>query len=480
MMVDGLVGKIAGGQVVAAAGQAIAGDDTGADAVVPSRHGHHRYAHAVFVGGAAFADPTDIVLYAALLLLPVDGTVFGFDMMYWSPISPLLFALYAVLNIRFMPRVFARFALPVLFPLALVVGSAYGWLTIGFHSNTAMRSLVALATGVSCLIALDVAFRIKRLNWRIAVTVVAVAYWLSLGVGILQFLAVHGRVPIVTTLSQSYLERNYMPNRVQFLFAEPSYIGMHLFGVLMPLHWLTRRKDIAVLALVYAAGAAAMGVGVRILIDTVIALALWLVVIINFHRIRNVILAVIGVGAVGAAGGAVMLTNARVQSMLTHGFVNGDFSALARLFRALAPIEAWLADIPHFLFGFGAGNLRAAIERGYQPAYDLLKARGDNPGGNGEIRLIATPPNDNYIFSMSAYIDFITEFGVMMFVALIAVLLVHITLNHAWSKMTVCWLLLLAYLYFQFEGYAFYALWLFIWAVGAGVVAGSGSRNDAE
>lgn len=432
-----------------------------------ARHGRRRHAQAAVAGGRTFADPTDIVLYAALVLLPVDGTVFGFDMMYWSPISPLLFVLYAVLNIRFLPRVLARFALPVLFPLVLVAVSVYGWLTIGFHTNTAVRTLVALAAGAGCLISLDVAFRIKRLNWRIAVTVVAFAYWLSLGVGVLQFLAVRGRVPVVTLLSQRYLERNYMPNRVQFLFAEPSYIGMHLFGVLMPLHWITRRKDIAVLILAYAAGAAAMGVGVRILIDTVIALVLWLIVVVDFRRVRNVVLAVVGAGVVGAAGGAVMLTNERVQSMLSNGFVNGDFSALARLFRALAPIEAWLADIPHLLFGFGAGNLRAAIERGYRPAYELLESRGDNPGGNGEIRLLATPPGDYYIFSMSAYIDFVTEFGLVMFLTMLVMLLTHVTLNHAWGKMTVCWLLLLAYLYLQFEGYAFYALWLFIWAAGA-------------
>ena len=31
--------------------------------------------------------------------------------------------------------------------------------------------------------------------------------------------------------------------RPQFLFAEPSYIGMHLFGILLPLMWLMRGRD---------------------------------------------------------------------------------------------------------------------------------------------------------------------------------------------------------------------------------------------
>ncbi|TPF78586.1 MULTISPECIES: hypothetical protein [unclassified Bifidobacterium] len=418
-------------------------------------------------------DLTDSVLYAALIMLPAGGTVFGLNMMYWSPISPVLFAIYAVLNIRYLPRVFARYGTLLLFPVALVMISVYGWMTIGFHPNTALRTLAALVTGVSCLISLDIAFRIKRLNWNAAITVIVVAYTVSFGVGILQFIAVHGHAPWMTMLSQRFLERNYVPNRVQFLFAEPSYIGMHLFGVLMPLQWLTRRKDIAALILMYAFGSAAMGAGLRILVDMVIALLLWVIVLVNFHRLRNIIIALVGVGVVGAAGGAVLLTNDRIQLMLSHGLISGDFSSMARLFRALAPVEAWLADIPHLVFGFGAGNLKDAIARGYQTAFNWLQARGDNPAGNGEIRLLGSPPGDHYIFSMSAYIDFITEFGAVMFIALLALILVHVTRCRAWNKMTVCWMLLLAYLYVQFEGYAFYAIWLFLWAAGVAGLMGS-------
>ena len=67
---------------------------------------------------------------------------------------------------------------------------------------------------------------------------------------------------------------------------------------------------------------------------------------------------------------------------------------------------------------------------------------------------------------MNAYVSFITEFGIVMLIAFLILLLAHVTLNHAWSKTTICWLILLCYLYIQFEGYAFYALWLYIWATG--------------
>ena len=54
----------------------------------------------------------------------------------------------------------------------------------------------------------------------------------------------------------------------QFLFAEPSYIGMHLFGVLLPLMWLMRgyAKRLRNLIVVYAIGAVLMQAGTRIVL----------------------------------------------------------------------------------------------------------------------------------------------------------------------------------------------------------------------
>ncbi len=430
------------------------------------------------VMGRLISDPTDVIFCLALALLPAGGTVFGFSMMYWSPISPVLIIIYALLNVRFMPRVYSRYGVFMLYPVALMVVSMYGWASIGFHVHTAVQTLVALISGMACLVSLDIAFRLKHLDWAYAVRLIVVAYWVSFGIGVLEFLAVHGHAPAVTWLARRVLKRNYVPNHVQFLFAEPSYVGMHVFGVLMPLYWLTKRKRVAVLTLSYALGAAAMGVGVRILIDTVVALLLWLVVAVNLHRLSNIVITIAGLGTVGIGGSVMMLHNPRIESMLANGPVNGDFSAVARLFRALAPAEAWKTDWVHFLFGFGIGNLKDAIARGYESAVQTLTSMGGKPQSNEEIRLLGNPPGDHYIFTMSAYVDAITEFGLLMCLTGVLLLLMHITRNRAWNKMTVCWVILLVYLYIQFEGYAFYALWLFIWVVGTRVYGQKGDSGE--
>lgn len=66
---------------------------------------------------------------------------------------------------------------------------------------------------------------------------------------------------------------------------------------------------------------------------------------------------------------------------------------------------------------------------------------------------------------MSGYTSFITEFGILAFVIFIMLVIIHISINDAWNKKSVCWFILVAYLYIQFEGYAFYALPLFIWGI---------------
>jgi hypothetical protein len=82
---------------------------------------------------------------------------------------------------------------------------------------------------------------------------------------------------------------------------------------------------------------------------------------------------------------------------------------------------------------------------------------------NGEIRGLENPPTD--AFTMSAYVSFITEFGALAMLLLVMLIVVSLSVHHAWNRTTVCWLILVAYLYIQFEAYAFYGLALVVWAV---------------
>lgn len=78
-------------------------------------------------------DSSDFLFYAALAMLPIDGTVAGPYMPFWTPLSPWLFMAYAVANWRLLPQIWHRFRAFFLFPVLLIALSAVDWYLVAFH-----------------------------------------------------------------------------------------------------------------------------------------------------------------------------------------------------------------------------------------------------------------------------------------------------------------------------------------------------------
>ncbi|TCF91765.1 putative membrane spanning protein [Bifidobacterium longum subsp. longum] len=70
--------------------------------------------------------PSDMLMFAAVAMLPFDGTKIGIPLPYWAPISPWLFTLYTIINWRYLRDTARRFLPFFLFPLLLVLTSVYG------------------------------------------------------------------------------------------------------------------------------------------------------------------------------------------------------------------------------------------------------------------------------------------------------------------------------------------------------------------
>lgn len=424
--------------------------------------------------------PSDLLLFMAIAMLPFDGTKVGIALPYWTPISPWLFAAYALVNWRYLRNTARRFLPFFLFPILLVLMSFYGWQTIDVQPAAIAKSLLSVLLGLACLASLDIAIRLKQLPVRTLVTALFAAYIVALGTGILQYVALEKNwnwQPVRVYFWQ-LIYRYYASQRPQFMFAEPSYIGMHLFGVLLPVFWLTRDRRIGVLVPVFAIAAIAMGAGTRIVLDSIVAAILWMISAVNF-RSRRLTAGFVGALSLMAGGGvSALLFNPRLNSLATNGLLSGDGSMSARIFHMLAPMWAWKHDFSHLLFGWGAGNIYAAVRNGYAGARRWYNAHGGM--ASTEIDGLAKAPANT--FTMSAYASFITEFGLLCFLALVALIVVHVSVHHAWSRQTVCWLVLVAYLYIQFESYAFYALPLIVWATGVHdirKIGGSGSADGA-
>lgn len=220
-----------------------------------------------------------IWLLLGIAFLPVDGTTLGLYAPFWSPISPALFAAYCLCNWRQL-RIAANRYLPMfLLPVACIILSIPGWLKFGIHLNAAFMSITGLLGVLVTLGAIAIAVGIKCIPWRTPLRILIASYWFSFGVGVVQWLAIHMHIKPLTDYFAHLMYRQYINEssvwgggRPQFLFAEPSYIGMHLFGVLLPLMWLMRGRDriyakrLRNLIVVYAIGAVLMQAGTRIVL----------------------------------------------------------------------------------------------------------------------------------------------------------------------------------------------------------------------
>lgn len=459
-------------------------------------------------------DRSDYLFYLALAMLPVDGTVIGVYMPFWTPISPWLFLLYAAVNWRsvlpdslmidssgddsataesikntganaipgmilnawFRLRMMVeRNPAPTAAAIIIIGCSCMGWATTGIHPTQALNSLLAIAAAVSCALSLRIAIQRKRLPWRPVINILLAVYWLAFAVGVIQRVAVSLDITVIRDYFSHLMSREYITadskwggNRPQFLFAEPSYIGMHLFGVLLPLYWLLRRRapdlayNLAALIITFAVGAVVMGAGTRIVLDSLVALILVIVMATAWRQrdaMKRGLLRLFGTVALGILAVAL---NSRLSSIASNGAA-GDGSFFARIWQSLGVLCGMAQHPVNLLFGFGAGNLSDATHLGAETAVHALRSWGFDPTKADQWYARISPDS---MFTMSAYTSFLGEFGVIGLAALAALIIERITHAHAWNKTTVCWLLLVAYLYIQFEGYAFYALPLLLCGCG--------------
>lgn len=421
-------------------------------------------------------EPNDYLFLLALITLPVDGTVLGFFQPFWTPLSPWFLVAYCVANPRLLRRAMHRYAPFFALPVVLVLLSMPGWAAFGLHNNAVVMSLTGVVAIPATLAAFDIAFVHKRLSWQEAARAVIAAYWFAFGVGVVQWLAIHLQLGAVQGYFGHLMYRSYITagvawggdhGRPQFLFAEPSYIGMHLFGILLPLFWLMRLRDrvfaerLKWLIVVFAAGSVLMGSGTRIILDSLVALIVMIVVETPWHdagRRSQTIMRFIGMGLLTVVS---FIANSRLSSILGDG-MEGDSSFFMRIWQPLGALCGLVEHPWTMLVGYGAGNIADAMHQGAGLAAQVLSAMHTDAAPAASWYAAIAPDT---VWTMCAYANALTEFGLIGLGLFVFVMLRFIHAHHDWMKLSVCWLVLVAYLYIQFEGYAFAALPFLVWTL---------------
>jgi hypothetical protein len=392
-------------------------------------------------GSALFDLSVFLVPFENLFFAPSKG---------WAAVAPIGFFLYVLVHLRSLPEALVRLRKPLVFLAAIVGVSSLNYLRYPPHPAILLDSARSLALGVTFLVALVVHFEVRGEGIGRTLRILAVAYGVSLGIGLLQYVALHWKLEGVLQVMSDLSARSTLlkGRRVQFTFTEPAYAAMHVYGVLLPLvvlfasHPGTRTLRWVFLGL--AAAALLTGSSIRFVVDTAVAAILgvaWLVV--RGRRFRFPLAAAAAVALV-ALGVLSYRTLPRVRNIVTEG-VSGDSSLQSRWFRVNA-VRHGLAEEPwEIATGYGLSNLRIPFRRGY------AAARAEYRGGHRvEVRFLGR--NDPTSL-LSMPVRLLVEFGAILSVAILVALF-----SPRWALLYV----LVFYVYLTFDSYAFYTVWIYL------------------
>lgn len=394
---------------------------------------------------------SDLIFYVGVALLPFENFRFA-PSAGWATFSPIFFAFYLIFNFKLVSRFIVRYRKIFLFFIfAVILGTITGF-CFNMNFKDYIGSFIPLILGASCLLSFSI-FYSKNKKLDKVINLLVISYSICFMIGLFEFLAIKlNNYPIVNFL-QSISARDYISQgRVQFFFTEPSFVGMHLFGVLLPLYWITRRKDLLFIMLAFGAGSILFQSGVRVVVDIAVVAILYFTFLILRHnkaKFIPLILLILGLGFSYAYN-----SFPRINQIVNQG-VYADGSLASRYFRMETSVIGYRNTFPAVLSGFGLGNSMYPMRSGYEEA----KEHYDNKYTK-EVEEIGGLNTHDDSASYSLYTRFISEFGLIMFIIAL-IYLINITDRSTFPQKWLYFSIVL-YLYLQFESLGFYALWLFI------------------
>lgn len=394
----------------------------------------------------------DILFIIAIILLPFDNLFFA-PSSGWATVTPIILFLYVLFNTKYLKRIIKKYNIFLLFFLISFIISLFNYVLHGINLSACINTLMTIFLGVCILLSFEIYFVQKKNDFKKICKYIICSYLISLIIGILQFMTIKFNIGFLQILFDLISKRNYLlVSRVQYSFTEPSFIGMHLFGVLLPIYYCTKNKKILIILITFIISSIIFNSSVRFILDALVVSLI--IFVIHFIKKRKIYL--LAGGIVLALIGFIFLYNynPRVQSIVSKG-VYADSSLSARYFRVEASIYGYIKKPINLITGYGMGNAVLPLKIGYDEAYENYKN-----SYYGEINLLN---KDNYhdpSASLCLYIRLISEYGILLFILFFYCIRKVYTYSDFKYKLEL--LLILAYLYLQFDSYAFYTLWLFI------------------
>lgn len=400
----------------------------------------------------------DKIFLIACFLIPFENFFFA-PSAGWAAVAPIIFAFYIFFNYNKALQYLGKSLYILVWVFwgcfSLVINSLF----YDFHINGFMQTMFSVVLGISCYLSFRIYLDVHRGMVDKVVDVLCIAYYISILVGFIEFIAIRLNIISLQNIIMFLNKRDYLyVGRVQFAFTEPSFLSMHLFGLLLPLYLITKKKKIIRLIVIYVICAVVFNSSVRFLIDILAVLVIFLFFKLNIKKLKTWIIVILGAGALMLSMSYIYQTNSRIKGIVDRG-VYADGSLAVRVFRMQAVANGMMASPLQNIIGYGFSNSYLAVKNGFDKTYDkAYEQSGGIVDANTEI--MAQRAKDFYDDNCGGnlYFRIWAENG-FLFLVLFIIFLLKINKNTLIDKKI---LYIVAYTYIQGDSYAFYPLWVYL------------------
>lgn len=399
------------------------------------------------------------LFYLGIILLPFENFKFA-PSAGWAAISPIVLTLYSLTKVRYLKNIFITYWKIFFFITIGILISICNLLFL--DKSDAIFAFVRLTDavetiilGFGCLMAFHVYFIEEKHRLYSVENFIIFSYTIVLIIGIIQIITIRYDIKQIFDFFELISKRNYYftGGRVQFCFTESSFVGLHLYGILLPIYLIGRNRRIRDLIIAFVVVALIGGCGVRIIVDTLVVIIILIIKELFAKKNWAITLAFTAVVLLPIIFSYFYSNNNRVRQILDEG-IYVDNSLASRYFYIQSSLIGASNDYSNFIVGYGIGQEPYVMQKGYEEAFSTFEA-----GYKTEVQSVEEA--DKWTTSSGTfclYTRIAIEYGLIIFTIVLLYLFYIIfatkNINIRVSIIMAMWL------YVQFESYAFYSIWL--------------------
>ncbi|CAK7026995.1 MULTISPECIES: hypothetical protein [Fusobacterium] len=394
-----------------------------------------------------------------LFLIPFENFFFA-PSAGWAAIAPIIFFIYFIQNIKKVKIILKKEKKLMIGSLVIVGISFFISLMYGINIKNIARSFITYFLGIIFYFSLIIRHKTLKKDPQKDFNNLFLAYFLSSLVGLFQWLVYKENIKFIIKMINSISKRSYYP-RVQFTFTEPSFTSMHLYGVILILYLFFKKENIKITKLqkyctfIFPILAIILEKSLRLVLDTLVILTIIFFYKCLFSKKKIwikffTIISILGILLFTYTNrdtlvGIIGKKDPRIEKILNKG-IYSDGSLASRYFRINASLKGYCKNKLNVITGYGIGNIKLPLLLGYEEARKEYT--------NSYMYEVNQLKNFNGHSLFCMYIKIISEFGIVV---------LGIILISLYSKEYFLEYMIILYLYLQFDSYAFYSMWFYLY-----------------